>query len=111
MKKRGVQNKDRNKLEYVNDKDEGGGGDIDNKDVDKDTNDKKKDKDGNINETEKDKVMNEKDNDGDGIVNYENNDDVNDVGNHKTKKERIFFFSLMRLQYFLFLHTPYVMRK
>ena len=26
-------------------------------------------------------------------------------------KRRNFFFSLMRLQYFLFLHTPYVMRK
>ena len=26
-------------------------------------------------------------------------------------KRREFFFSLMRLQYFLFLHTPYVMRK
>ena len=29
---------------------------------------------------------------------------------HLSKGE-IFFFSLMRLQYFLFLHTPYVMRK
>ena len=32
--------------------------------------------------------------------------------NHKhLSKGEIFFFSLMRLQYFLFLHTPYVMRK
>ena len=30
---------------------------------------------------------------------------------HLSKGENFFFFSLMRLQYFLFLHTPYVMRK
>ena len=32
--------------------------------------------------------------------------------NHKhLSKGENFFFSLMRLQYFLFVHTPYVMRK
>ena len=30
---------------------------------------------------------------------------------HVSKGENFFFFSLMRLQYVLFLHTPYVMRK
>ena len=29
---------------------------------------------------------------------------------HLSKGENFFFFSLMQLQYFLFLHTPYVMR-
>ena len=35
--------------------------------------------------------------------------DIQNMNIHQT--ERIFFFSIMRLRYFLFLHAPYVMRK